>query len=106
MGTGAQRDELAIDFGDQDPNARNAIGPSRIVLLGARESGYRSLMRLNSRAFLETPDNQTPHIKFDWLTGEAEDVIALTGGPDGPISLALGAGNADLAAVRCDRLAS
>ena len=52
--------ELAVDFGDQDPNARNALAaaPSRIVLLAARERGYRSLMRLNSRAFLETPIHQ------------------------------------------------
>src|SRR6201985_240838 len=76
--------ELAIDFGDVEPNARNGMisAPSRIVLLAARERGYRSLMRLNSRAFLETPVNQTPHIKLDWLEGEAEDLIALTGGPD------------------------
>ena len=97
--------ELAVDFGDQDPNARNAAPPSRIVLLAARERGYRSLMRLNSRAFLETPVHQLPHIKFDWLDGEAEDIIALTGGPDGPISLALAAGHAELAATRCERLA-
>jgi DNA polymerase III subunit alpha len=89
--------ELAVDFGDQDPNARNAAPPSRIVLLAARERGYRSLMRLNSRAFLETPVHQVPHIKFDWLDGEAEDIIALTGGPDGPISLALAAGHAERA---------
>src|ERR1700757_3842856 len=78
--------ELAVDFGDQYPNARNAHAatPSRIVLLAARERGYRSLMRLNSRAFLETPVHQAPHIKFDWLTGDAEDIIALTGGPGGP----------------------
>ena len=83
--------ELAVDFGDQDPNARNALAaaPSRIVLLASRERGYRSLMHLNSRAFLETPVHQTPHIKLDWLTDHAEDLIALTGGPDGPVSLAL-----------------
>lgn len=54
--------ELAVDFGDQDPNARNALAaaPARIVLLAARERGYRSLMRLNSRAFLETPPHQSP----------------------------------------------
>ena len=100
--------ELAVDFGDQDPNARNALAaaPSRIVLLAARERGYRSLMRLNSRAFLETPVHQAPHIKFEWLEGDAEDLIALTGGPDGPISLALAADHAGLAASRCDRLAS
>ncbi|MCA6120579.1 DNA polymerase III subunit alpha [Bradyrhizobium sp. WSM 1704] len=100
--------EIAVDFGDVDPNVRSvlAAGPQRIVLLAARERGYQNLMRLNSRAFLETPVNQTPHIKFDWLTDHAEDLIALTGGPDGPIALALRADQAQLAATRCDRLAS
>src|ERR1700676_2012330 len=100
--------ELAVDFGDQDPNARNALAaaPARIVLLASRERGYRSLMRLNSRAFLETPVHQAPHIKFEWLEGDSEDLIALTGGPEGPISLALHADQAGLAASRCDRLAS
>src|SRR5712672_616812 len=99
--------ELAVDFGDQDPNARNTLAePARFVLLAARERGYRSLMRLNSRAFLETPVHQSPHIKFEWLQGEAEDLIALTGGPEGPISLAINADHAGLAASRCNRLAS
>ncbi len=93
--------ELAVDFGDQDPNARNAlaVGPARIVLLAAREAGYRSLMRLNSRAFLDTPVHQAPHIKFEWLRDDAEGLIALPGGPDGPISLAI---NADQAATGYD----
>src|ERR1700751_2164747 len=100
--------ELGVDFGDIDPNARNvqAASASRIVLLAARERGYRSLMRLNSRAFLETPLHQSPHIKFDWLEGEAEDLIALTGGPDGPISRAFADDHTAIAAIRCDRLAS
>src|SRR4030081_2711718 len=99
---------LAGEFGEQGPNARNALpsAPARIVLLAARERGYSSLMRLNSRAFLETPTHQAPHIKFEWLQGDAEDLIALTGGPEGPISLAINADHAGLAATRCDRLAS
>src|SRR2546430_10610797 len=98
--------ELAVDFGDQDPNARSTPAlPSRIVLLAARERGYRSLMRLNSRAFLETPVHQAPHVKLEWLDGEAEDIIALTGGPDGPIAVALGAGNTELASARFEQLA-
>jgi len=97
---------LAIDFGDQEANARNALAaPSRIVLLAAREEGYRSLMRLNSRAFLENPVHQTPHIKLDWLQDEISHLIALTGGPDGPISMAFAADQAALAAARCERLA-
>src|ERR1700744_1342499 len=48
---------LAGDFGDQDngprlPGAMHARDLPRIVLLAAREEGYRNLMRLNSRAFL------------------------------------------------------
>src|SRR3977135_178924 len=47
--------ELAIDFADQDPNARNpfAATPARIVLLGSREGGYRRLMRCNCGASLQ-----------------------------------------------------
>ncbi|MCX7322737.1 MAG: PHP domain-containing protein, partial [Hyphomicrobiales bacterium] len=68
--------ELAVDFGDQDPNARNALHVTmpRMVLLATRERGYQSLMRLNSRAFLETPVHQSPHIKLDWLQGESDCV--------------------------------
>lgn len=101
--------ELAVDFGDQDPNARNAAHlavPARIVLLAAREEGYRHLMRLNSRAFLETPTHQAPHIKYEWLMEGVDGLIALTGGPDGPISLAIQHDQAALAGQRCDRLAS
>src|SRR4051794_3678020 len=79
--------ELAVDFADQDPNARNAVavGSSRIVLLAAREAGYRNLMRLDSRAFLATPVHQSPDIKFDVLTDNSDGLVALTCAPDGPI---------------------
>src|SRR5438477_113537 len=97
---------LAVDFGDQEAGSRSILAaPSRLVLLAAGEAGYRSLMRLNSRAFLETPTHQAPHIKLAWLEGETADVIALTGGPEGPISLAITEDQQALAAVRCARLA-
>ncbi|MGN6286032.1 MAG: DNA polymerase III subunit alpha [Afipia sp.] len=98
---------ISVDFGDHDPNSRNATlsAPTRIVLLAMREAGYRSLMRLNSRAFLETPVNEAPHIKIQWLEGgAAADLIALTGGPEGPISTAFAAEQPALALARCDRL--
>ncbi|MBX9777974.1 MAG: DNA polymerase III subunit alpha [Xanthobacteraceae bacterium] len=101
---------LAVDFGDQDttgrhPGAATTPARQRIVLLAAREAGYRSLMRLNSRAFLESPANEAPHIKLDWLDGEADGLIALTGGPGGPLDAAIVGGNSTLAAARCDALA-
>ncbi len=61
-------------------------------------------MRLNSRAFLETPPNEPPHIKLAWLDGESEGLIALTGGPGGPLDAAIVGGNGGLAAARCDAL--
>jgi DNA polymerase-3 subunit alpha len=99
---------LAVDFADQDAGPR-AIGGlplvrPRIVLLAAREAGYRSLMRLNSRAFLETPPNEPPHIKLSWLEEEAPALIALSGGPSGPLDAAIVAGQGSLAAARCAAL--
>ncbi len=97
---------LAVDFGDQESGSRSILAqPSRLILLATGEAGYRSLMRLNSRAFLETPTHQAPHIKFDWLEGETTDLIALTGGPEGPISLAITEDQLALAKLRCERLA-
>src|SRR5262249_27063595 len=72
----------------------------RLVLLAARESGYRTLLRLNSRAFLETPANESAHVKLAWLEGESEGLIALTGGPDGPLDAAIAAGPFSLAGSR------
>jgi DNA polymerase-3 subunit alpha len=96
---------LAVDFADQEPGSRSILTqPSRIILLAAREEGYRSLMRLNSRAFLETPTHQSPHIKLDWLDGETDGLIALTGGPAGPLSMAITSDQAAIAALRCERL--
>ena len=95
---------LAVDFGDQDTNSRNALAPARIVLLAMREDGYRSLMKLNSRAFMETPVSEAPHIKLGWLEGETAGLIALTGGPEGPLAQALIADQPQLARARCEKL--
>jgi DNA polymerase-3 subunit alpha len=61
-------------------------------------------MRLNSRAFLETPSHARPHIKLAWLEGETEGLIALTGGPGGPLDSEIVAGRAERAAARCETL--
>ena len=95
---------MAVDFGDQDPAARNALQPARIVLLATSEDGYRSLMKLNSRAFQDTPTHQAPHIRLAWLDGETSGLIALTGGPEGPLAQAILADQPALAQARCDAL--
>src|SRR6187399_716292 len=98
---------LAVDFGDTDHGPRNPNAQperARVVLLATRPEGYRSLMRLNSRAFLETPANEPPRLKAEWLAGETAGIIALTGGPGGPLDGALAAGQSHLAISRLDLL--
>jgi DNA polymerase-3 subunit alpha len=96
---------LGLDFGDVEArNAATAPAFRRIVLLATAEEGYRSLMRLCSRAFLETAPQEHPHIKLAWLDGETEGLIALTGGPNGPLDAVIAGGQNTLAAARCEEL--
>ena len=96
---------LAVDFGDlEGRNASAAPASRRIVLLAAAEQGYRSLMRLCSRAYLDTAPQEQPHIKLAWLDGETAGLIALSGGPDGPLDAAIGGGQSALALARCEAL--
>jgi DNA polymerase-3 subunit alpha len=100
---------LAVNFGDHEAGQRNGGGTvahPRIVLLAAREVGYHSLLRLNSRAFLETPPHEAPHVKLAWLEGETDGLIALTGGPGGPLDTAVAAGQSSLALARGEALAT
>jgi len=96
---------LGVDFGDQE-NRNPAMEHSwpRIVLLASGEDGYRSLMRLCSRAYLDTAQNERPHVKLDWLTGETAGLIALSGGPNGPLDTAIVGGQNPLAVARCEVL--
>ena len=73
------------------------------MLLAAREAGYRSLMRLSRAPSSKRPPNEPPRLTLDWLQGETEGVIALTGGPGGPLDMAIAAGQGHLAgaAPRC-----
>ncbi|HVY57602.1 MAG TPA: DNA polymerase III subunit alpha, partial [Xanthobacteraceae bacterium] len=92
---------------DQERASRLGHAPRalpRIVLIAAREEGYRNLMRLCSRAFLEAPVNEQPHVKLDWLTDTSSGLIALTGGPSGPLDQAIVAGQMQLVGPRGEAL--
>ncbi len=108
---------LAVDFGRHatvDPKLPQA-GPrggvafdpradGLLTLLAMNEDGYAALMKLASHAFLLPADGEPPHVKFSDIMQHAEGVIALTGGPDGPIDRPLREGQSRLAADRLDAL--
>ncbi len=87
------------------PGARPAPPPRAIVLLAKDASGAGNLMRLSSQAVLDHGDNGAPHVTFAELERCAGGLIALSGGPDGPVDQAFAAGNAAVAEARLDMLA-
>ena len=99
--------QTMVDFADAAPafwrgvERDNARAP--IVLLAQNETGYGHLMRLVSALWLDPKDGDEAHLPFAALT-ESEGLIALTGGPAGPIDRALRAGLGDLAESRLKRL--
>jgi DNA polymerase-3 subunit alpha len=96
---------LGIDFADQEVRAGAVVDSwPRVVMLAMNEDGYRSLMRLTSRAYLDTDQHERPHIKLAWLDGETAGLIALTGGPNGPLDVAIAGGQNALAQSRCEHL--
>jgi DNA polymerase-3 subunit alpha len=99
--------QTMVDFADAAPafwrgvERNNARAP--IVLLAQNETGYGHLMRLVSALWLDPKDGDEAHLPFADLT-ESEGLIALTGGPAGPIDRALRAGLGDLAESRLKHL--
>ncbi len=97
---------LAVDFADAPPARNGAIARlPRIVLLAATEEGYRGLIALVSKSHLDAPEGAAPHVSLDWLKAHAAGLIALSGGPDGPLDRALVGGDAELARARLECLA-
>jgi DNA polymerase-3 subunit alpha len=100
---------LSLDCGDQENQLRpgglgGAQSLPRIVLLAATKAGYRNLLHLSSRAFLDHPGNEPPHVALAWLDGHTDGLIALTGGPDGPLDSAIAVGQSNLVLPRADML--
>ena len=63
-------------------------------------------MKLGSACFLKPADTEPPHVKLADIAEHCAGLIALTGGPDGPIDSAIRAGQEPLARQRLERLAA
>ncbi|HEX3216794.1 MAG TPA: DNA polymerase III subunit alpha [Aestuariivirgaceae bacterium] len=101
---------MRVDLGDQTegPAQRTAV-PRRLpvlALLAKDARGYANLMRLTSRAWLDSADTAEPHLALSLLETHSAGLICLSGGPAGPVNQALVDGQAGLARNRLVTLAA
>ncbi len=82
---------FGVDSWLENPDDVNQ--PARLVLLCQNNTGYRNLCELVSRSYLEGQHRGQPMLKKAWLPGHTEGLIALSGGKQGDVGMALLAGN-------------
>jgi len=76
----------------------------RIALLAKDPEGYANLMRLSTDAYYAASETGEVVASIGDVEAHAAGLIALTGGLEGPIDLALADGNAELARARIEAL--
>ena len=82
---------LSVDFSDAvadskyAPASVTARSYSSIALLAMSEVGYANLMKLSSQAFFNPSDAEDAHVRIECLRAHHEDLIVLSGGPEGPV---------------------
>jgi DNA polymerase-3 subunit alpha len=103
--------ELAIarEGADAGPAQGNGNGqrrpePDKLVLLVKDEEGYSHLLKLVSKAHLETPAGETPQVPLAALDGLNAGLIALTAGPEGIVGRHLLENRAEEASAALRRL--
>ena len=98
-----------IDFGDGATFGGRFVqaeaGRGSVVLPAQTQRGYGKLMRIGSRLHLDPQPSEAPHLRLDRL-GSTEGVIALTGGPSGPLDRAFAFERPEIALARAQTLAA
>ncbi len=95
---------LPLARNDQTPVNGRPLAPDGLPVLAQNETGYGNLVKLVSKAFLEPEPGEAPHITWDDLESHSEGLIALTGGPGGPVGRLLGEAQAPAAEATLQRL--
>src|SRR3974390_2249476 len=78
--------------------------PPALALLVQNEQGYRNLAKLLSVAYLGAAPGDWPHVDAEMLASHAEGLIALTGGPGGPLNCLIEQNQYGPAELLLDRL--
>ncbi|MGB6494510.1 MAG: PHP domain-containing protein, partial [Methylocella sp.] len=96
--------QITIAFRDGAARAGGEASDASIVLLAQNAAGYSNLMHIASRAWLDPEPGDPPHVAIVGLEGRTQGLIALTGGPSGPIDRAFADDRAELAFTRAAAL--
>ncbi len=96
--------QMALRLEESEEGAARRTEAASLVLLVQDETGYRNLLKLVSRSFLESEAGEAPHLPIGWLEGHSEGLIALTGGPQGCLGSLIAAGQRPAAEGLLDRL--
>ncbi len=81
-----------------------ALPPDQILLLVQSEEGYRNLLKLVSKSFLETSGGEVAQIDLAALDGHTSGLLLLSGGPAGPVGRLLGEGQEPAAEAMVEQL--
>src|SRR5258708_10287337 len=99
LGLRRESDGRAVRIGPAPP-------PDAVVLLAQNERGYRNLLKLVSKSFLETDGGEPPQLDIAALDGSSDGLLLLTGGPAGPVGRLLLEGQVPAAEALLARLAA
>lgn len=80
--------------------AEDQKAPSRLTILCQNNAGYKNLVRLISKAYLQGQDTGKPIVQKTWLNESTEGLIALSSGQEGDIGQALLANDEETAKQR------
>jgi DNA polymerase III subunit alpha len=103
---------LSLSFAVEEEEAPGVVeirrpqAEGRIAVLAKDAEGYANLMRLSSNAYLAAAETGEVVTSIRQLAAHAAGLIALTGGAEGVIDLALAEANPDLARARLAALKS
>jgi len=87
-----------IDIQYTDPKVGESLPKvAPIILIAQSERGYQNLMKLNSCLYLDEEKRGFPRLDLTQLKDHSDDLICLSGGPDGPIGSLIEEGQIDKA---------
>jgi DNA polymerase-3 subunit alpha len=96
--------EIALVAHEASEGQRPPREPERIVVLVQSEIGYRNLLALVSRSFLDSDAGADPAIALADLAANSDGLLCLTGGAKGPLGRLIADGQDVAAGILLDAL--